>query len=188
MKFSVSTSLLAAGKCQVRWLGRSRRGRKEWEKRHTKATERLCLAEGCDYKTERGEEWNVKVGEQWSAVFPPWGRRSPPLPPPPSPPPPPLPLWLVHSWSVCRGGASQHYSRPVEFPWGVEGGSSGSSPHIKMTKQKKTPPKTTKMKSNERSETRKGSRWRWKWITGLQSGAKINGSKGFKRNLLRTHS
>lgn len=30
------------------------------------------------------------------------------------------PPWLVHSWSVCWGGASQHYSRPVEFPVGEE--------------------------------------------------------------------
>lgn len=50
------------------------------------------------------------------------------------------PSWLVHSWSVCWGGASQHYSRPVEFPGGRKS-SSGSSPHIKMTKQRKTPQK-----------------------------------------------
>lgn len=114
LKFSVSTSFWAAGKCQVRWLGRRRRrkGRKEWRKSHTKATERLCLAEGCDFKTERGEEWNAKVGEQWSAVFPPVRPEEPTSTSASSPP------WLVHSWSVCWGGASQHYSRPVEFPGG----------------------------------------------------------------------
>lgn len=122
---------------------RRRRGRKEWKKSHTKAMERLCLAEGCDFKTERGEDWNAKVGEQWGAVL------RPEEPTSTSPPPP----WLVHSWSVCWAGASQHYSRPVEFPGGGKS-SSGSGPHIKMTKQRKKTPKSTE--SNERSEMHEG--------------------------------
>lgn len=48
--------------------------------------------------------------------------------------------WLVHSWSVCWGGASPNITPDL---WNSQGGksSSGSSPHIKMAKQRKSPQK-----------------------------------------------
>lgn len=161
MKLSVSTSFLAAGKCQVRWLGRRRRrrGRKEWKKSHTTATRRLCLVEGCDFKTERGEEWNVKVGEQWSAVFPPVRPEEPTststISTSTSSSSPLVGTFLI---SLPRWSLSQHYSRPVEFPGGGRASSSGSRPHIKMTKQRNPPPKTTRWSQMRGRKTHEGSR------------------------------
>lgn len=73
------------------------------------------------------------------------GRRNPP------PPPPPLPL----GWYIPDQFAEEEPPNITPDLWNsqAEKSSSGSSPCIKMTKQRTPPPKkTTKMKSNERSE------------------------------------
>lgn len=67
LKFSVSTSLVATGKFPGKMImeeAEEERQEGMKEKSYKRETESLRLAEGCDFKTERGEEWNVKVGEQ----------------------------------------------------------------------------------------------------------------------------
>lgn len=159
MKFSVSTSFLAAGKCQVRWLGRRRRrrGRKEWKKSHTKATRRLCLVEGCDFKTERGEEWNVKVGEQWSAVFPPVRPVEPTSTSISTSTSSSSPLVGTFLISLPRWSLSLHYPRPVEFPGGGKSEQLRVKTSHKNDQTKKTPPKTTRWSQMRGRKTHEGS-------------------------------
>ena len=97
------------------------------------------------------------------------------------------PTRSVHSWSVCRGGASQHYSSPVEFPGEEE--QHHIRLHIKFTEQRIPP-----LSSGWLDEVKC-----WVWDAwgqmcrkvdmnhrGCSAGLSCTAQKGFRWNLIQT--
>lgn len=86
----------------------------------------------------------------------PWGQRSPPLPPPPSPPPLPL------GWYIPDQFAEEEPPSITADMWNSQGrgggGSSRSSPHIKMTKHRTPPPQKKPSKKLQRWSQMRGRR------------------------------